>query len=139
MPNDSPTASLTAHNLPNGEPGMIEASEAGAQIAALPHDLRLGIDSLARLLEFAPIGILIMRDKSQSDEIIVNRYGAGLLGESASRQEEGPAQWQGRFDLSVTNANCPSTNNLYSSRHSLARRCHRSKDNLSAPTAAGWT
>lgn len=68
---------------------MTGSSEAEARIAELSRDLGLRIDSLERLLDLVPVGILIMRDKSQGGEIIVNRHGARLLGECPGRERGG--------------------------------------------------
>jgi two-component system CheB/CheR fusion protein len=58
---------------------ITEISRAEARITELTRDLRVRIRSLETLLDVVPVGILIIDDNRQLDQVQVNRYGAGLL------------------------------------------------------------
>ncbi|MGH8429841.1 MAG: PAS domain-containing protein, partial [Solimonas sp.] len=62
---------------------------AEARINELTRELRLRIQSLETLLNLVPAGILIIED-NRSDQIRVNRYGAGLLGQIGGSEAAGP-------------------------------------------------
>ncbi len=65
-------------------------SAAEARINELTRDLRDRITSLETLLDVVPVGILILRDGGQADEVQVNRYGARLLGDGVRGDVDGP-------------------------------------------------
>jgi len=62
-------------------------SAAEKQIDALGRDLRTGVRSLEKLIDLVPVGILMM-DGDATGSVLVNRYGARLLGSSDSDGKE---------------------------------------------------
>jgi two-component system CheB/CheR fusion protein len=60
---------------------VTKMSAAEARINELTRDLRDRILSLETLLDVVPVGILILRDGGEADDVQVNRYGAQLLGD----------------------------------------------------------
>jgi two-component system CheB/CheR fusion protein len=87
---------------------VTRVAAAEARVAELAHDLRNRVENLQTLLDIVPVGIFIMDDRA-SDEMLVNRRGAQLIGEP--EDQRGPWPLSARLRLRVDGQDVPDAEN----------------------------
>ena len=119
---------------------VTQMSAAEARIGELTRDLRNRVSNLETLLDMVPVGILILQDGENGEEIRVNRYGVELLGNGLDGEEgTGPRLLSRSLAWCRTTACWASPSTRCRSRHGPAIASRISRGSWCAPTASGAT